>query len=403
MMNDVGIIHMGGRIYDPVLGRFLQADPIIQAPKNSQSFNRYSYVFNNPLSYTDPSGFSAWTKFRDKWLKPIISIAAIYVFGPVIGGMLSGYISTGSLKGALIGAFTGALGATFGGLDGITGFLVNGAVGGLANKAMGGKFGHGFLSAGIGNAIGGSIKALKTATGRVIASAIVGGTISKITGGKFANGAFSAAFASSLAEMGGSSTVETADPNDAKYAELANAVYSEDLAKGTVVGDYKVDAIHSNETGMKAALFVGNDGSRVLALAGTSPTSFANWKANLLQAFGFNSAQYTEGLSIASNYHDEFGSNLHFTGHSLGGGIATAAAITTGGSATVFNAAGVHNNTIKGYSRNSASVKYYYSATDALRMGNMLTPSSVPGAGVNLGFAGAHGMGGICNAMGARC
>jgi hypothetical protein len=61
---------------------------------------------------------------------------------------------------------------------------------------------------------------------------------------------------------------------------------------------------------MKAALFVGSDGSRVLAFAGTSPTSFANWKANLLQAFGFNSAQYTEGLSIASNYHDEFGSNL---------------------------------------------------------------------------------------------
>jgi RHS repeat-associated protein len=38
------LVHMNGRIYDPTLGRFLQADPFIQAPKNSQSYNRYAYV-----------------------------------------------------------------------------------------------------------------------------------------------------------------------------------------------------------------------------------------------------------------------------------------------------------------------------------------------------------------------
>ena len=48
---------MNGRVYDPVIGRFLSADPYIQAPYNSQSYNRYSYVWNNPLSATDPSGF----------------------------------------------------------------------------------------------------------------------------------------------------------------------------------------------------------------------------------------------------------------------------------------------------------------------------------------------------------
>lgn len=52
------LIHMGGRIYDPVLGRMLQADPLIQAPYNGQSYNRYSYVWNNPLSATDPSGYA---------------------------------------------------------------------------------------------------------------------------------------------------------------------------------------------------------------------------------------------------------------------------------------------------------------------------------------------------------
>ncbi len=48
---------MKGRVYAPLLGRFLRADPFVQAPTNSQSPNRYSYVFNNPLSFTDPTGY----------------------------------------------------------------------------------------------------------------------------------------------------------------------------------------------------------------------------------------------------------------------------------------------------------------------------------------------------------
>jgi len=48
---------MNGRIYDARLGRFLQADPFIQAPMNTQSMNRYAYTLNNPLNATDPSGY----------------------------------------------------------------------------------------------------------------------------------------------------------------------------------------------------------------------------------------------------------------------------------------------------------------------------------------------------------
>ena len=47
---------MNGRMYDPILGRFLSPDPYVQAPDMSQNFNRYSYCLNNPLIYTDPSG-----------------------------------------------------------------------------------------------------------------------------------------------------------------------------------------------------------------------------------------------------------------------------------------------------------------------------------------------------------
>ena len=58
-LDNVELIHMNGRVQDPLLGRFLSADPLIQAPFNTQSHNRYSYVWNNPASLIDPSGFEA--------------------------------------------------------------------------------------------------------------------------------------------------------------------------------------------------------------------------------------------------------------------------------------------------------------------------------------------------------
>jgi hypothetical protein len=52
---------MNGRMYDPVVGRFLSPDNYVQAADFSQSYNRYSYCWNNPLKYTDPSGeFLTW-------------------------------------------------------------------------------------------------------------------------------------------------------------------------------------------------------------------------------------------------------------------------------------------------------------------------------------------------------
>lgn len=56
---ELGLVNMGGRIYDPTIARFLTPDPFVQEPFFSQSWNRYSYVFNNPLSFIDPSGYQA--------------------------------------------------------------------------------------------------------------------------------------------------------------------------------------------------------------------------------------------------------------------------------------------------------------------------------------------------------
>jgi RHS repeat-associated protein len=52
------LINLNGRIYDPALGRMLSADPIVSAPMYGQAFDRYTYALNNPLSFTDPSGYS---------------------------------------------------------------------------------------------------------------------------------------------------------------------------------------------------------------------------------------------------------------------------------------------------------------------------------------------------------
>ncbi len=63
---------MNGRVYDPTIGRFLSADTIIPYMYNTQSFNRYSYVRNNPLKYIDPSGhwgFSSFTRVFKKIVK----------------------------------------------------------------------------------------------------------------------------------------------------------------------------------------------------------------------------------------------------------------------------------------------------------------------------------------------
>jgi RHS repeat-associated protein len=58
-LDNVELIHMNGRAYDPLLGRFLSADPYVARPHDGQGLNRYSYVLNNPLAFTDPSGFDA--------------------------------------------------------------------------------------------------------------------------------------------------------------------------------------------------------------------------------------------------------------------------------------------------------------------------------------------------------
>jgi RHS repeat-associated protein len=88
-LDNVDLIHMNGRVYDPNIARFISADPEVQAPLMSQSLNRYSYVLNNPLTLIDPSGFSWFSKHLKKLWKSIkhnlnyIAAAVLIVVGAV--------------------------------------------------------------------------------------------------------------------------------------------------------------------------------------------------------------------------------------------------------------------------------------------------------------------------------
>jgi RHS repeat-associated protein len=56
-LTDFNLINMNGRVYDPIVGRFLSPDPFVQMPNYPNNYNRYTYALNNPLRFTDPSGY----------------------------------------------------------------------------------------------------------------------------------------------------------------------------------------------------------------------------------------------------------------------------------------------------------------------------------------------------------
>jgi len=164
-MLDGGLTHMNGRLYDPVLARFVSADPHVDNPFDLQSLNRYSYVNNNPLGYTDPTGYfklfgKKWSWWRDKVVKPVVAIAvSIYAPGIINGltgwgatasqiaaGAISGSI-TGGGQGALMGAFSAGLFTGLHGMDaGFAKVLAHGVAGGIMSELQGGEFQSGFLA-----------------------------------------------------------------------------------------------------------------------------------------------------------------------------------------------------------------------------------------------------------------
>ena len=66
-LSSLGIYHYGARFYSPTLMRFISADTIVPGSANPQAFNRYAYVLNNPLKYTDPTGHYICDAYCVSW------------------------------------------------------------------------------------------------------------------------------------------------------------------------------------------------------------------------------------------------------------------------------------------------------------------------------------------------
>jgi RHS repeat-associated protein len=167
---NVGLVNMNGRVYDPVLGRFMSPDPTVQFVGDMQSYNRYSYVQNNPLKYTDPTGFSILGVVKNVGIGLAFTAAAAgCAFTEGVGcGVMVGVISTlysttsvlangGSLKQAIAIAVVGAAAGQLGGLAG-------GAVASGIDASM------------------------KSVAAKVVAGAIAGGVSSAITTKVFGGG-----------------------------------------------------------------------------------------------------------------------------------------------------------------------------------------------------------------------
>jgi RHS repeat-associated protein len=90
---EFGLINMNARLYDPVIGRFLSPDPYVQAPDYSQSFNRYAYVWNNPLIYTDPDGEFVATILSAIFCPWALPLAIYFDFFTDAGYQLQKYVS----------------------------------------------------------------------------------------------------------------------------------------------------------------------------------------------------------------------------------------------------------------------------------------------------------------------
>ena len=213
------MVNMGGRMYDPYMGRFLTPDPYVQAPDNTQSLNRYAYCLNNPLSLTDPTGYLSMGSFFSAAVGIAVGVETFGIGSGVLGAVLSGACAGASsafastlmnganfwtaTKSAFVGGCWGALGGAvnygIGEIGG--GWMARVALHSVADGSMealqGGHWEHGLMT-GLVSAGGGELLSgygsQRSDAQMLAGTAILGGVVSEIGGGKFANGAMTAAF-----------------------------------------------------------------------------------------------------------------------------------------------------------------------------------------------------------------
>lgn len=168
---------MNARVYDPMLGRFLNPDPYVQMPDFTQNFNRYSYCLNNPLMYVDKNGEWFWI--------PAVIIGA-YLGGSSVNGDFNpvnwNYKSWQTYAGMAVGGVAGYAGAAVG--AGVASSAVAGGAGsigaGVAGGMMGGMVSGGINGAGMTAIMGGGFNDIM---GAMTKGMVMGGFGGALSGG----------------------------------------------------------------------------------------------------------------------------------------------------------------------------------------------------------------------------
>lgn len=250
----------------------VQADPIITEIYNPQNWNPYSYVLNNPLNLTDPSGYSFLSKY---WRTIAAIVVTVYTGGlaagaatswaaagwSIGGGFVAGAIQTNSLRGGIYGAFSAGvfsgIGTAFGRMAQAGTYSANalrvgkvvahGMAGGVMSSLQGGKFGHGFASAGFSEAASPIVASRGGPISQGTAAAVIGGTASAMTGGKFANGAVTAAFGyafNHLAHSANESGKTLLERINEKLTKIMRGTVSWPTDHSTVTSSFDPERVH---------------------------------------------------------------------------------------------------------------------------------------------------------------
>ena len=161
---ETGFYYLQSRYYDPVVGRFLNADDVsafVVEQGSLLQYNPFVYCLNDPISRSDENGMWSWPKWVKKAVAAVAVVATVAVVAAVTvatagTGTVVACAAMGAAKGAAVGMVTGAVTgaaegaithvATTGSLDGVGKAMLDGAADGALTGAVTGAITGGMNS-----------------------------------------------------------------------------------------------------------------------------------------------------------------------------------------------------------------------------------------------------------------
>jgi RHS repeat-associated protein len=284
-LEQFALVHMNGRVYDTRTGMFTSADPVALNGSHTQALGRYRYGLNNPLRYTDPTGYWSWggaltgaiTGFvtggpagagagfviggnddsrrfvEENWRQVVIVGVAIGV--TVVTGGAGGTVAAAILSGMAAGAASGALSAAlYGGSfeDVLAGAIKGAVIGGISAGAF---YGVGSAFSGEAGAFGGP-----DSLGAVAGHGVVGGATESAQGGDFWTGFAAAAVTKASGVYGPQfSGTEANIVRAAVVGGTVSTVTGGKFANGALTGAFSYafnDALHKAIDVEKAVVYL---------------------------------------------------------------------------------------------------------------------------------------------------